>query len=613
MQYKSLWDFIHTLEEHNLLIKIDYPVDPVLEIAEITDRISKLPYGGKALLFTNTGTKFPVATNILGSEARLAYALRHDNLEQIGHDIDLIIKLLGKPQKSFLQKFITAFQLRKLGRIFPVQKKGKGACQEVIIKDPNLFDLPILQLWPDDGGRFITLPLVHTRDPLTGHRNVGMYRIQIFEKDLTAVHWHRHKTGASHFRKYKQIGQRMPIAIALGGDPVYTYVATAPLPEGIDEYILAGYLRSKPVELVKCITQDIEVPADADIVIEGYIDPEEEFILEGPFGDHTGFYSKPDYYPRLHVTAITHRKNAIYPATIVGVPPQEDAYLARATERIFLPLIKNSTLNEILDWDLPIAGCGHNYTIVQIKKHYPGQGKKVINALWGAGQMMFNKFMVVLSEDIDIHNYETLLKAILKNFNPQTDLVFNFGPTDVLDHASEEFTYGSKLGIDATVKFPEEQMETDDYRLLDLQIDNLKDNFPEIQEINDSLLEKKLPVLILSVEKHRNMLDLATEMWLKNNLRSLKLVIIIDNNIPVDDLHLVAWITGANVAPARDIKIFENTMFLDATSKTPEYDDVKEKYPDIVKASKATIEKVDQNWKNYGFKEIIQSYSLKFY
>ncbi len=612
MHLRSLWDFINILDKNGLLHRIDTFVDPVLEIAEITDRISKQKYGGKALLFTNTGTDFPVVTNLLGSEARLSYALRHDNLTQIGYNFELLFNLFAKPKKKFFDKLYLALQLKRLGAFLPVLKKGKGACQEVVITNPDLSILPILQLWPKDGGRFITLPLVHTKDPVTGTRNVGMYRIQVFGPDLTAMHWHRHKTGANHFRKYKQIGKKMPVAIALGGDPVYTYVATAPLPEGIDEYLLAGYLRARPVELVKCITQDIEVPADADIVIEGYIDPEEDFILEGPFGDHTGFYSKPDYYPRFHVTAITHRKNAIYPATIVGVPPQEDAYFIKATERIFLPLVRKTMLNEVLDWNMPIAGGGHNFAIVQIKKHYPGQGKKVFNALWGAGQMMFNKIMVVLDQDIDIHNYQQVAEAVLKNVDPVRDLVFTYGPLDVLDHSGEEFTYGSKLGIDATSKLTEEvasEQVRQHYQSID--VEKLLE-FEEIVRVNADLLQKNLPILIISLRKKQKVKNLIEKIRPELGLTNLKLVIFVDDLFSIDDYFLVAWYAGNNIAPERDIYILDGKIYVDATMKTKQIDNVRDDYPEIALMDGRIIKKVDQNWTKYGFTQFIPSFSLKF-
>ncbi len=615
MHFHSLNDFIDKLREYDLLIEIDEFVDPVLEIAEVTDRISKQPYGGKALFFKNTGTDFPVLTNFLGSEARLALALRRENLEQLGHNLDLLFQLFTKPNKNFFQKLETAVNLKQISDILPRNKSGRGKCQEVVITDPDLFKLPILQLWPGDGGRFITYPLVHTRDPLTGHRNVGMYRVQVFDRDLTAMHWHRHKTGAQHFMKYKKIGKRMPVAIALGGDPVYTYVATAPLPENLYEYILAGFIRKKPVNMVKCITQDIEVPEDVDIVIEGYIDPEEDFILEGPFGDHTGFYSRPDYYPRFHVTAITYRKDAVYPATIVGVPPQEDAYLAKATERIFISFVKNSIAPEILDWDIPVAGGGHNYTIVQIRKTYPGQGKKVINTLWGAGQMMFNKVMVVVNQDVDIHDYEQILRLIVNNVEPRTDLLFGHGPSDVLDHASEKFTYGSKLGIDATDKLPE---EIEDGHLQPVQIrpfdySLLVDEFDEVVEVNHSLIDKGLPVLILFVEKKRKVFEIADEILKKYDLSFLKYLVFIDDIIPVDDFYLIGWLIGNNIAPARDMKFINNVLIIDATEKTVDIDGVPEPWPKIAVSDKNTIEKVDKKWFDLGFKKFIPSPSLKFH
>ncbi len=618
MGFKNLREFIDILERNDLLIRIDHYVDPVLEIAEITDRVSKQKYGGKALLFTNTGTKFPVVTNLLGSEARLSIALRHDNLAQIGYDLNKLFNLLVKPKKNFLQKLAVAYELKRLGAYLPVVKKGRGLCQEVVITEPNLFDLPILKLWPQDGGRFITLPLVHTVDPISHQRNLGMYRVQVFGPDLAAMHWHRHKTGATHFRKYKQIGKKMPVAIAIGGDPAYIYTATAPMPEGFDEYILAGYLRRKPVELVKCITQDIEVPSDVDFVIEGYIDPEEDFILEGPFGDHTGFYSRPDYYPKLHVTAITHRKNAIYPATVVGIPPQEDAYFVKATERIFLPLIKKSVLNEILDWNIPVAGGGHNLAIVQIKKHYPGQGKKVFSALWGAGQMMFSKIIVVLDQDIDIHNYEQVLRTVLKNLDAQRDLIFTYGPLDVLDHSAEEFTYGSKLGIDATTKLPEEQTDFQDRQEIVFEGEKIKEIFEQVTSVNSELLERDIPAVILRVNKGKGRIpDLIKGLKEQIELiQGIKLVIIIDDHMP-KDLYTVAWLTGNNVAPARDISIYStiynNVLFVDATFKTSQEKDVKFDYPPVAVMDKSIIEKVDKNWEKYGFKEFIQSPSLKFH
>src|SRR6185312_8774420 len=367
-----------------------------------------------------------------------------------------------------------------------------------------------------DGGPFITLPIIHTKDPTTGIRNVGMYRMQVFGPALTGMHWHKHKVSARHFAEYKKTGKRMPVAVALGGDPVYAYSATAPLPENVDEYMLAGFLRKRKVELVKCISQpDIEVPVDADFIIEGYVDPEDELIWEGPFGDHTGYYSLPDWYPKFHITAITHKKNPIYPATIVGIPPQEDAWLGKATERIFLAPIKMTLVPEILDMEMPVEGVFHHLVIAETQKDYAGQAQKVMNAMWGAGQMMFNKILVVASpnpfrggelETLNLSNYLNVAKEVFANLNPSTDIYFSQGPMDVLDHSCSKMGFGGKMCIDGTFKFDEEK---DEYfsnmppRYIESSSDELQNIFPEIKAINSSLLEKEIPCLIIAVKKNK--------------------------------------------------------------------------------------------------------------
>jgi len=422
MSFKSLNHFINNLKKKNEILVIKEFVDPVLQISEIADRISSQEGGGKALLFENNGTKFPLLINAFGSQKRICMALNINDIDDVGQEIEKLMKSFMSKKSSLYSKIKLLPELNHLSSLFPKVIKGKGECQEVICKTPDLSIFPILKCWPADGGRFITLPLVHTKDPNTGVRNVGMYRMQIFDKDLTGMHWHNHKTGYKHYLEYKKQGKKMPVAVALGGDPAYTYSATAPLPENLDEYILAGFLRKQKVELVKCITQDIEVPKDVDIVIEGYVDPEEDLISEGPFGDHTGFYSLPDLYPRFHVTCITHKKDAVYPATIVGIPPQEDAWIAKATERIFLMPLKMAILPEIVDIDLPVAGVAHNLTIVKIKKQFSYQQLKAMNTLWGAGQMMFNKILIITDENVDIHNYFELLKYILENVDIANDI-----------------------------------------------------------------------------------------------------------------------------------------------------------------------------------------------
>jgi len=336
MAYQGLRGFIERLEKEGELIRVTVRVDPELEIAEIADRVSKSLGGGKALFFENNGTGFPLLINAFGSEKRMALALGCDDLDRIGMEIESLFKKLTKPAAGFFDKIRFLPLLSQMASWMPKKISGRGKCQEVVMQKIDLFKLPILKCWPADGGRFITLPCVITRDPDTGSRNVGMYRMQIFGAHLTGMHWHKHKTGARHYAAYKEKGLRMPVSVVIGGDPAYTYAASAPLPDQIDEYLLAGFLRKKRVELVKCLTNDLEVPADADFIIEGYVDPQEELIWEGPFGDHTGFYSLADWYPRFHVTCITHRKDAVYQATVVGIPPQEDAWIGRATERIFL-------------------------------------------------------------------------------------------------------------------------------------------------------------------------------------------------------------------------------------------------------------------------------------
>src|SRR5215212_5640949 len=464
MAYKNLQDFIAVLEKEGELVRIKEYVNPKLEISEITDRISKTEGGGKALLFENTGYDFPVLMNAYGSEKRMCMALGVDHLNDVAREIEDLFKLLSSPKENILDKLKLLPQLGRFASWMPKVKSGRGECQEIIMKEPDITRLPVITCWPQDGGPFVTLPIIHTKDPNTNSRNVGMYRMQVFSPQLTGMHWHKHKVSAKHFNEYKKSGKKMPVAVALGGDPVYAYSATAPLPENVDEYMLAGFIRKKKVELVKCISQpEVEVPADADFIIEGYIDPNDELVWEGPFGDHTGYYSLPDWYPRFHVTCITHRKNPVYPATIVGIPPQEDAWLGKATERIFLAPIKMTMVPEIIDMEMPVEGVFHNLVITQIKKDYAGQGQKVMNAMWGAGQMMFNKILVLADQHVKITDYEALAKYVFKNLDPATDVYFSQGPMDVLDHSCSKLGFGGKMCIDGTKKFEEEKDE--DYEL----------------------------------------------------------------------------------------------------------------------------------------------------
>jgi len=621
MPYKSLWSFIEKLENENELIRVREFVDPILEIAEITDRFSKQQGGGKAILFENTGTDFPVITNAFGSYKRICLALGTKNLEKFGDELTTIFKQFSNGKKSFADKFKLIPLLSKVASWMPKKVSGKGQCQEVIYHEPDLSIFPILKCWPADGGRFITLPLVHTVDPGSGIRNVGMYRMQVFGKDLTGMHWHRHKTGARHYDEYKKLGKPMPVAVALGGDPVYTYAATAPLPDQFDEYMLAGFIRKKRVELVRCITQDIDVPKDADIVIEGYVDPDEELIWEGPFGDHTGFYSLEDWYPKFHVTCITHRRNAVYPATIVGIPPQEDAWIAKATERIFLVPMKYSFAPEIIDIDLPPAGVAHNLVLLNIKKRYPGQGLKVINSLWGAGQMMLNKVMVVTDDGTDIHDYKAFFKYVLETVRIPDDLMLSKGPLDVLDHSSDRFAYGGKLGIDATRKYPEEQGEllAQVQSPLNIDITNLLNQYQGICAISASLLNENLPVLLFSIkdELRKNIDGIFDNLAQDKSLEWIKLFVCYDSLVNLNDRYLCCWLAFNNIDPVRDCRIIHRklspaSLFVDATVKTFDTHHFQRPWPNIVVSSLNTIKKIDENWNCYFNEKLILSPSLNY-
>lgn len=618
MAYKSLNQFIQDLENENELIRVKEYVSPKLEITEIVDRISKSKDGGKAILFENTGTNLPVLINSMGSEKRMCMALGVKELNDVTSDIESLFTTLMSPKETILDKLKMLPSLSNISSWMPKVISGKGKCQEIIQKSPDLSILPVLKCWPEDGGPFVTLPIVNTKDPNTGIRNVGMYRMQIFDKNLTGMHWHKHKVGARHFNEYKELGLKMPVAVVLGGDPVYTYSATAPLPDNLDEYLLAGFLRKKRVELVKCITQDLEVPADADIIIEGYIDPEEEFIWEGPFGDHTGFYSLADWYPRFHVTCITHRKDAVYPATVVGVPPMEDAWIGKATERIFLAPIKLAILPEIIDYNLPFEGVAHNISIIKINKTYPGQAFKVMNALWGAGQMMFNKIMLVIDQEIDIHDYTAVLDQVLDNVSPSRDLLFMSGPMDVLDHSSSKFTYGSKLGIDATNKLEEEKSDSylHESDKKTIHLDKLKTEFSEIVNIN----QYSNQILIISIKKEsRSMItDFASRLSKNSEFQNVKFCVFVDHVVDVNDLNMITWIASGNIDPKRDCIVIESSeencskLFIDATRKSLKKDNFKRDWPNVVVSNEQTIKLIDDKWIKLGLGEFIESPSLKY-
>ena len=625
MAYRSLRAFIETLEQAGELVRIKTFVDPVLEIAEITDRISKTPDRNKALLFENTGTDFPLLINSMGSERRMCIALGVNNLDDVTRDIEDLFKKLSAPKNGMLEKLAMLPQLSKFASWMPKVTSGRGACQEVVMEKPDLDKLPILKCWPEDGGRFITLPAIHTKDPNNGVRNIGMYRMQVFDPTMTGMHWHKHKVSARHFNEYKKLGKRMPVAVALGGDPVYTYSATAPLPENVDEYMLAGFLRKKKVELVRCITQpDLEVPADADFIIEGYVDPTEELIWEGPFGDHTGYYSLPDFYPRFHVTAITHRKDAVYPATIVGIPPQEDAWLGKATERIFLTPIKMTMVPEITDMNMPVEGVFHNLVITTINKEYAGQGQKVMNAMWGAGQMMFNKILVLTdgpkTSGIKIDDYKALTRYVLNNVNPATDIYFSQGPMDVLDHSCSKLGFGGKMCIDGTKKMEEEMSVP----LLPFQPDaafsknSILAKFPEIAGINDVAASKwQMPVLMVAVKKDRpnHIAELHEQLAEQPGMNGIKIILYVEYTINTDDIADVLWRLCNNLDPKRDHHYGgkdKNILGLDGTRKTKKFDNFDRPWPNIIVADDKTIAAVDDKWDKLGLGAKIISPSFRY-
>ncbi|MBE6174626.1 MAG: menaquinone biosynthesis decarboxylase [Rikenellaceae bacterium] len=592
--YKSLGEFIDRLERADELIRIGTPVSSELEIAEITDRIVKSEGGGKALLFENTDKGFPVLTNLYGSERRMAMALGVERLEDISERLDALIGTVTSPKENFVDKLRLLPLLGEVSQWFPRKKKGAGACQQVVLEgeEAKLSLLPILKCWPHDGGRFVTLPMVHTVDPNSGIRNVGMYRMQVFDDYTTGMHWHRHKTGARHYEAYKAQGKRMPVSVAIGGDPVYAYSATAPVPDNIDEYLLAGLLRGKPVKLVKCVTNDIYVPEDCDFVIEGYVDTSEDKVLEGDFGDHTGFYSLKDYYPKFHVTAITHRRDAVYPATIVGVPPQEDAYIAMATERIFLAPIRLVMQPEVEDMTMPSAGTQHNITIISMRQLYERQASKVALGLWGAGQMMFNKYLLLTPASTNVRSPKELA-ALLRNCDLRKSLIRSEGIYDVLDHATSTCGFGGKVALDLTNVAEREQKGAFKRELL-----------PEGVVADTTLLEEWSTLLLFADN------DLEIDLEKVAEGANCNFVAIFDKRAKGLTAEELLWLGAANTEPKRDITLCGATLVVDARAKRGEGAPVR--WPNVVVSDDSTIAKVDSRWKEYGLGEFVESLSLRY-
>jgi 4-hydroxy-3-polyprenylbenzoate decarboxylase len=450
--YADLNDFLTDLDKRRLLARIKEPVSPDLEIAAVTDRTAKMAGGGPALLFEQpAGFNMPVASNVFGSLERMCLALGVKTLDELAVEINQL--MTPQMPEGIMDALKMLPMVGRLRDLMPKTVKD-AACQEVVRRDGTLDELPILKCWPEDGGRFITLPLVFTKDPETGMRNIGTYRMQVFDGRTTAMHWQRHKGGAQHYRVAERLGRRLEVAVALSPEPVLTYCATAPMPEGLDELILGGFLAKRRIELVKCVSVDLEVPASSHIVLEGYVEPGER-RREGPFGDHTGFYSQPDDYPVFHLTCMTHRKKPTYLTTVVGVPPMEDFYLGMASERIFLPLIQK-THPEIVDMHFPAEGIFHNLVIIAIDKRYPGHARKIMSAVWGLGQLMFSKTVVIVDKDIDVHDLREVAWIVGTHMDPSRDVQMTKGPLDDLDDSCDLPAYGGKMGIDATRKWASE-------------------------------------------------------------------------------------------------------------------------------------------------------------
>ena len=450
--YPDLNAFLADLDGRGWLTRVADQVSPDLEISAVTDLACKSPGGGPALLFEHpTGHSIPVATNLFGSMERMCLALGVRTLDDLAKEIDAFVT--PKMPTGLLDAIKLLPTVGRLRDLMPRMVRD-APCQEMVRENATLDDFPILRCWPEDGGRYITFPLVITRDPETGVRNIGAYRMQVFDGRSTGMHWQRHKGGAQHYRTAEKLGRRLPVAVALGPDPVLAYSATAPMPEGLDELLLAGFLSKQRVDLVKCVSIDLEVPANAHIVLEGYVEPGER-RREGPFGDHTGFYSLADNFPVFHIQCITRRAHPVYLTTVVGIPPMEDYYLGKASERIFLPMIRK-TLPEIVDMHFPAEGIFHNLVIVSVDKRYPGHARKIMNAFWGLGQLMFSKTIIVVDKDVNVQDEREVAWIVGTHMDPLRDIQFTRGPMDDLENASDLPAYGSKMGIDATRKWVSE-------------------------------------------------------------------------------------------------------------------------------------------------------------
>jgi 4-hydroxy-3-polyprenylbenzoate decarboxylase len=613
MRKHPLQEFISRLEAIGELKRIDIPVSTCLEITEVADRMIKT--GGPALLFENTGTPFPLLINAFGSDRRLAAAFGAAHFDQVVFDLERSFSVLEKAQKEGLVRKIPVIpEVLRLSRRMPKKHRGRGACQEVVMDRPDLHRLPVLTCWPADGGPFITLPAVHTIDPLTGQPNTGMYRMQVYDEVTTGMHWHLHKDGAAHFRRYQELGRRMPVTVTLGGDPVLIYASTAPLPPFIDENLFAGIIRKKGVRLVKSLTNDIWIPDESDIVIEGYVDPSESLRREGPFGDHTGFYSLADDYPVFHVTAITHRRGAVYPATIVGIPPQEDLWLGKATGKIFLMPIRKTMVPELESMEMPAEGVFHNIVLTSVRSAFPGTPQKVAGALWGAGQMMFNKILVIFNREVNLKDTAEMFMTLSSNVDPASDIFFQTGPLDVLDHASRSFAFGSKMAIDATrqrnLHVAEPLPE-----IVRHQITAIKGVF----HLSDQPVLKGLPLLLIFVAKNTGIpvKTIHNDVAPFAAAAGMRFICYLDMEAAGFTLSDCVWLMAGNLDPERDVIMIGEAgrgvvAGLDGTRKGKVPDGFTRDWPNPVVMNKDTIDLVDRRWSEYKLGNNPGSPSLRY-